>query len=839
MTSTLAPLVHRFGNGLTVLIQEDHAYPVVSLQYWVGTGSMNEGHLMGSGISHFLEHLVFKGTENYSAQELANIVQERGGHWNAYTSTNRTVYYIDGPSESWQTFLELLTELVFLPSFPADEIEREMEVVRREMAMYDDEPDSVGYQLLMQTLYKKHPRRWPVLGLPHSFSQLTREDVLRYHAERYVPNNVTLVIAGAVNSQEVLTRLESLVKNLRPQPLMSGNFPAEPKQYGKRVARKEMSLPCSKLALAWRLPVISHDDSVAISLLSSILGGGRSARLYEKFHDELGLVYSIDVSVLQSEKDEGAFVIFADVEREQRDEVRDLILQEIKNLVTADFSADLKRVCKQTKMSRLRRRSSVSGLASDMGADWFNWRNLERAQEWQEAIEQVTVADLHRVCETWLASSVITEVSLDPIGSNESQEELQTTTQGIQTYYRSLSNGLPVVICQDKRVPLAYLSMVFKAGCPTETEEIAGVTDLMSECLLKSTKTRTASEIAREIEDLGGMITSSTGNNSISIACRVAAEDLAVGVELLADVVQNPTFPEEAFAKEQASFISAVEEELEDPCALAFRCVRKAAYGNVSYGNSPAGTPESLSHLSVDDVKAQFERIVCASNGVLSIAGDVEPDEIWETLERHLGTLKVGESPEFVPTPIQQSAEITKYLDKQQAVYVLCLPGIQVDSPALAELYLFHGWCSDMAGPIFTAIREESGLAYYASSSVFVGVDAGNIYFYFGTSSAQLSEAIEKLEQTLNRIYEHGMTAAELERCRAATLSARLLSMQSNAHICQMQALDVLFGLPENNIHRQTELIKQVSLEQMNLFIKQVLNPANPRTIAVVKPSEQ
>ena len=150
MSSAKEPVMRRFGNGLTVLIKEDKSHPVVSLQYWVGTGSMNEGHWQGSGLSHLLEHLVFKGTAHFSGQELARKVQERGGHWNAYTSVNRTVYYIDGPAESWQIFLNLLTELVFFPTFPEDEMEREKEVVRREMAMYADDPDSVAYQLLMR-----------------------------------------------------------------------------------------------------------------------------------------------------------------------------------------------------------------------------------------------------------------------------------------------------------------------------------------------------------------------------------------------------------------------------------------------------------------------------------------------------------------------------------------------------------------------------------------------------------------------------------------------------------------------------------------------------------------
>lgn len=376
MSSVKEPVMHRFGNGLTVLIKEDKSHPVVSLQYWVGTGSMNEGHLQGSGISHLLEHLVFKGTENYSGQDLARKVQERGGHWNAYTSVNRTVFYIDGPAESWQVFLNLLTELVFSPTFPEGELEREKEVVRREMAMYADEPDSVAYQLLMQTLYLKHPRRWPVLGQPAVFDTLTREDVLEYHASRYVPNNVVLSIAGDVDAREVLSHLELLVEDLKARPLNREPLPHEPHQFGSRTVRKEFAVPYSKLSLAWRLPCSAHPDTPALSALASILGGGRSARFYEKFHDRLGLVYSIEVHSNQSESDEGAFTITMDVDRAQRDKVRDLVLQELRDLEREDFTEDLKRVCKQTRVSRLSRKSSASGMASEMGADWFGARNL-------------------------------------------------------------------------------------------------------------------------------------------------------------------------------------------------------------------------------------------------------------------------------------------------------------------------------------------------------------------------------------------------------------------------------------------------------------------------------
>lgn len=836
MSSAKEPVVRRFGNGLTVLIKEDKSHPVVSLQYWVGTGSMNEGHWQGSGLSHLLEHLVFKGTENYSGQDLARKVQERGGHWNAYTSVNRTVYYIDGPAESWQIFLNLLTELVFCPTFPEEEVEREKEVVRREMAMYADDPDSVAYQLLMQTLYLKHPRRWPVLGEPASFDCLTRQDVLDYHASRYVPNNVVLSIAGDVDAAEILSHLELLVEDFKARPLNRELIPHEPHQFGSRTVRKEFAVPYSKLNLAWRLPCSGHPDTPALSALSSILGGGRSARFYEKFHDRLGLVYSIEVHSNQSESDEGAFTISMDVDRAQRDKVRDLVLQELRNLAEEDFTEDLKRVCKQTRVSRLRRRSSAAGVASEMGADWFGARNLNLSSEWQEAIERVTTEDLHRVCSTWLSAPNVTEVSLDPLGSNAMEEGGASSGAEAVMSEHVLGNGMKVVIREDHRLPLAYACLAFKGGCRAENEHDAGVTDLMSECLLKGTATRSAADIARFLEDIGGAINTSTGNNSLSVGCQILAEDLDAGLELMADVVMNPSFPEDAFLREKESFVADAEEDQEDPLSVAFRQERRVAYGHVSYGNAPSGTPESLSSLTVQDVRDQYERIICASNAVICISGDVRKEEVLPLLEKHLGGMRAGTPPVLTPTPALQAGREVAVLDKQQAVLVVGMPGVDVASPEMAQALLFQSWCSDMAGPVFTSIREEAGLAYYASSSLFIGMDAGGICFYLGTSPEQLEEAGQRLEETLKMIYERGMTEEELERTKASALSSRLLAMQSNGTLCQMLALDILFGLPLDGFEQQTVAIRNMTLDQVNAFIKKTLDPSQPRSWSIVRP---
>lgn len=667
-------------------------------------------------------------------------------------------------------------------------------------------------------------------------STLTREDVLEYHASRYVPNNVVLSIAGDVDAREVLSHLELLVEDLKARPLNREPLPHEPHQFGSRTVRKEFAVPYSKLSLAWRLPCSAHPDTPALSALASILGGGRSARFYEKFHDRLGMVYSIEVHSNQSESDEGAFTITMDVDRAQRDKVRDLILQELRNLEREDFTEDLKRVCKQTRVSRLRRKSSASGMASEMGADWFGARNLNLSSEWQEAIERVTSEDLHRVCAGWLSSPNVTEVSLDPLGSNAEEVPAGSEETDAVLSELVLPNGLKVVVREDHRLPLAYACLVFKAGCPAENERNAGVTDLMSECLLKGTTTRSAADIARFLEDIGGAINTSTGNNSLSVGCQTLAEDLDAALELMADVVMNPSFPEDAFLKEKETFVADAEEDMEDPLSVAFRQERHVAYGNVSYGNSPAGTAQSLSSLTVEDIRKQYERIICASNAVLCISGDVMKDKVLPLLEKHMGAMRKGSPPVLAPTPALKSGREVTVLDKQQAVLVVGVPGVDVVSPDMAMALIFQAWCGDMAGPVFTNIREEAGLAYYASSSLFIGMDAGGICFYLGTSPEHLEEAERRLEETLSMIYEQGMTEEELERTKASALSSRLLAMQSNGTLCQMLALDILFGLPLDAFEKQTRAIRNMTVEQVNGFIRKILDPSQPRSWSIVRP---
>ncbi len=199
-------------NGLTIIVQEDRSAPVASVQAWCATGSIYEDQHLGAGLSHILEHMLFKGTKTRSTNEIAQKIQDVGGYINAYTSFDRTVFWIDVPKDGVSTALDILADAMMNSTLPPAEYQKEQEVIRREFAMGMDDPDRVAGLLLFATAYQRHPYRFPVIGEIEIYNQLTQEQVMQYYKTRYVPNNLTFLVVGDVDAQKVRQQLTELFK---------------------------------------------------------------------------------------------------------------------------------------------------------------------------------------------------------------------------------------------------------------------------------------------------------------------------------------------------------------------------------------------------------------------------------------------------------------------------------------------------------------------------------------------------------------------------------------------------------------------------------------------------
>ncbi|MBR3902255.1 MAG: insulinase family protein [Akkermansia sp.] len=828
--------VHVCSNGFTTVVAPQKAFPLVSLQVWIETGSMHEGEHLGAGLSHLLEHMVFKGTSEFDARQLNERVPALGGMWNAYTSTDRTVFYIDGPAAHWREFLHLLAQLTLHPVFPREEWERERDVIRREMSMYNDDPQDAAYHALIRTLYKVSPRRLPVIGTRAAFDALSYEDMLTYHHSRYVPGNMFLCVAGDVKPAELFAAAEAEFGSAAAAPAKAIIPVAEPRQWGPRTHRCEFAQPTSTLMLAWRTPTSNHPDAAALAMLGSILGDGRSAWLYRKFHDEVGMAHDVSLMPIPDRLGEGALVLEFDVEREKRDELRDAVLAFMRRLPEAAFEEARLRSRRMMLTGRLRGLATVQGVANVLGMSWHLSRNPDSMEEWDAALARVSNADLARVAATYFTPDRLVEVSIDPSGSNAEPASDADTADNNAPVVHTLPNGLRVVTCVDKRVPLAYAEIVFGAGSQTETEQNAGINSLLAECLLKGTTTRNAAQLANEVENLGGAISSAAGNNTFNLSIKGLAQDAPALLELLADAALHPTLPEEVIETEKNAMVADIMDAEEDPAALAFRRMRRLCFGNVSYGNHRDGTVESVQSLTRSDLLNQHARLVCARNAVLAVAGDIDPDAVLATAEKLFGSMPAGMPAQRTATPPQMPADAVEILEKEQAVIALAVSAATALSDTSPAQLLFEEWCRDMAGPLFGELREKRGLAYYAAASSLLGMDAGFLCFYLGTAPEQAGEARSVLEATLNRLAQEGMPADALERARATALTARVFALQSCGKRCSGMAVNTLLGLGADYDDRVPDMLRAITPEGMNAFLAATLSPAATRTWLTVTP---
>src|SRR5437867_7685319 len=526
-------------NGLTMIVQEDHSAPVASVQAWCATGSIYEDQHVGAGLSHILEHMLFKGTKTRGKNEIAQKIQDVGGYINAYTSFDRTVFWIDVPKDGVATALDVLTDAMMNSTLPPEEYRKEQEVIRREFAMGMDDPDRMAGLLLFATAYQRHPYRFPVIGEVEIYNQLTQEQVMQYYKTRYVPNNLTFIVAGDIDAEKVRQQLTELFKPYPERSLKPVFIPAEPPQLGRREVRQEFPTELTHLDLAWHIPEITNPDVPALDLLSSILGDGRSSRLYRRVREEAGLVYRIS-AFSYTPGDPGLFGIDATLDPKKREAAEQLVLRILDEVQQAGVTTEeLMKAKKITLSHHLGALTTMRGQASDIGSNWLLTRNLNFSRDYLDAAQKVTLDDIKRVAARYLTDQNLTVVSLNPKSSLTAKTEAAKPVGVGEVQKFELSNGLRLLVRQDARLPLVAIGAVFRSGLLAETPQTNGITRLMAKVLLKGTKTRTAEQIANQIEAVGGSISSEAGNNSFAVSLDITKPDVKLGVELLSDVLLN------------------------------------------------------------------------------------------------------------------------------------------------------------------------------------------------------------------------------------------------------------------------------------------------------------
>lgn len=815
-------------NGLVIITDDQVDAPVVSCQIWVETGSMHEYPQLGSGISHLLEHMVFKGTGKYTGTELADTVQAAGGQWNAYTSFDRTVYYIDGPADSVHTFLDVLCEMVFRPSFPEVDFELERDVIRREIDMGLDSPQQQAMRLLFSTVYQKDSRRHPVIGHLPLFDALTYNDMVDYHARRYAPANVFISVSGQIDTTDVVSKIRELTPDGWSRFDDSPIVPREPRQLGQRVKRKNFAVPASSLTLAWQTPGLDDDDSTALDLLSTVLGAGRSSLLYRRLREERQLCHHIGASHWSPPQGPGVFTVSAEVDADGRDTLQDAILEQILQAQASQLDDALQRAKRMTLASQFHTLTTASGRAGDLASNWHETRNLNYTHDYVTSLEQVTVADLRRVAARYLVPSQLTITSLDPEDTTETVapeiSSLPVQADGIERH--TLGNGLSVVLGRDSRLPLITANLCMLAGRPAERAENAGVGNLLASVMDKGCRSYEAEEIAKKLDAAGASMSFYSGNNTFGGKLGCLAEDAADMVALFAEVVTEPTLPEDAIEREKSAILTGIAAAREKPLSEAMRLNREQLFGAENYGLSGSGSEESVAGLDRLSLSAHHSLHVRAANACLAIFGDFDPAVMLGIVESAFSSWESGEKYTLPVSEIHPGEEVTLTLDKKQAALVFgyATGGLRSGDEAILEL--LQSYTSDMSGPIFGRIREELGLAYTASSSLWHGLDRGMYAFYLATAPEQMKLAEKELRRELELIASDGIPEEKFGSALNSLMASDSLSNQTNSARAALSSVDTLLGYEPDRFLRRADSYKQITPADVQRVAREVLSQA-------------
>jgi zinc protease len=828
-------------DGLTVIVQEDRSAPVASVQAWCTTGSIYEDEKLGAGLSHILEHMLFKGTKTQKHNEIAQKIQDVGGYINAYTSFDRTVFWIDVPKDGVQTALAVLSDAMMNSTLPPEEYIKEQEVIRREFAMGFDDPDRMASELLFGTAYQRHPYRYPIIGQMEIYNQLTQEQVMQYYKTRYVPNNLTFIVVGDVDAEKIHQQLADYFKDYPEKSLKPVFVPPEPPQLGRREVNREFPTELTRLDLGWHIPELTHPDVPALDLLSTILGEGRSSRLYRRVREESGLAFGVS-AFSYTPGDPGLFGVDATVDPKKRDDAQKLILQIVDEVKQTGVTADeLMKAKKMSLSHHLDSLTTMRGQASDLGSNWLLTRNLNFSRDYLNAIQKVTLDDVRRVASRYLVDQNLTVVSLNPKGSVAEKTEVSKPAAAGEIQKFELSNGLRLLVREDARLPLVSLVAVFRGGLLAETPQTNGITRLTARVLLKGTKTRTAEQIANQIEAIGGSISSDAGNNSMNVSVHVMKPDLQTGVGLLADVLLNANLPEQAVAREKQVQIAGIHQEDEQLTTVARNLMRQALFQDHPYALRANGSSESVQRLSQKALVAFRDKYLVAKNGVISVFGNVKATEVKQLLEKALSSMKPGAlalTDARPSAPIAKTESVEGNRDKAQGVIMVGYRGVDIFSKDRHALELIDEASSDLGSRFFIRIRDKMGLAYYVGAMQMQGLVPGLFAFYLGTDPAKIEPVKTALLDEIGKLASEGLTPEELMRAKKKLIGQHQIAMQSNDSFGFQCALDEVYGLGFDYYKKMEQEVEAVNLDEIKRTATKYFRD-QPYVLATVRPPER
>lgn len=761
---------YQLANGLQVILHEDHSTPIVAVNVWYHVGSKNE-RPGRTGFAHLFEHMMFQGTQHYD-KDYFGPLQQAGAQLNGSTNQDRTNYWETVPSNYLELALWMESDRMgfLLPAMTQAKLDNQRDVVRNERRQsYENRPYGLVYEVLLAGMYPPdHPYSWPTIGSMADLAVASRDDVADFFRRYYHPANASLCLAGDFDPATAKRLIEQYFGPIPAGPKVPKVVPpaVEPWKEDIRVKMTDR-VGLARVNLVWHsVPQYAADDA-ELDVLADILAGGKTSRLYRRLVRDKQIAQ--DVQAVQNSGEIGGGFLIAVTARPGRElaELEAAVLGEVARL-QAEPPADeeVVRALARRESSLIQALDSVGGFGGR--ADQLNLYNVfvgdpGHLQEDFDRYTRVTPAAVQRVARQYLSAKKMAieitpgpEVKITPDPREPAAKAREELAKGYQEtrlppagaiaedaareklppgaappkfelppiHRRSLSNGMQVLVVENHELPSVSVNVVFPVGTSSDTPGKTGLADLLSAVWTEGTKTRSADQVAEALANIGARLSVSSDWDTSGVRLYTLKRTLPQALEVFADVLQHPAFPEDELNRQRNIAIGRLMQVRNEPNALASLAVNTKLYGyDHPYGRPMHSTEAALKSIGRDDLETFYRSNVRPDRASLIAVGDVQPDEIVQALEKALSGWKATGSitdPPFPPLPPAAPTAVT-LVDKPgaaQSVISVCLVGTQRKTPdyfALAVMNSVFG--GQFSSRLNMNLREEKGYTYGARTA--------------------------------------------------------------------------------------------------------------------------
>jgi len=827
-------------NGLNIYIKQTDKAPTANIQLWVKTGSIHEGNFTGYGLSHFLEHMVFQGTAQFSSSQIMQEVTSTGGDINAYTSFEQTVYYINTLSSSVTTAVDILLQLCAAPIFPENAFNNEKDIILRERAMSLDNADRILGEKLWLEIFKSHPARHPIIGYSDNIQSVNRDMMLDYFHKRYAMNRMFFVITGDVNPMELIEYITEKTINLP-----SGNYsevfvPKENNQCVQRFGHTYFDDPVPRIALGFKIPGYSDETFAALKLLAAILGNAKTSRLVQKLRDTEQIALDIDAFSYPF-SDHGVFAITACCETNLRKRLYQSIVKEIESVRQNLSEDEIVRAKKHELLRCSEKLRSNSRIANAIGNSVFYFNSPDSALGLIGKTMTLTKEDISNVAEKYLnqLQSSYTEIippktmPLKRLLNNNKKKKQDSPKPIMETLPKS---NLRMIHIHDKSLPVIDISIIMPGGVFFENVSNAGITRMCANLLTSGTGSFSEKELAELMDDNAVMISATGGNNTLSIKMKFPTDSLKIATKLISSIINEPLFEDDKLNRERNITIETIKSRKMNPQRMAEDTLNQIMYDNHPYANPSIGSIKSATAMTREEIST-FYHSTCLNPAktIIGFSGDISQRDakkfakaLYPELHQNHNYANFNVTKPLFP---KKNSLKKIQLPKEQAVVYLGVPGASNISEDRYALDIIQIALNGMDSRLFNKIREDEGLAYYTGVYLSRGLHDGIIAFYAGTNQKNYEKVISLFQKEKKKLIKTGLTEKEFAN---ALIRAKCIQADSEANTALIMSSSVLseyYGNGYMEPWEQLKILSSISRSEVNGILKKYLN--NKETIIV------